>query len=233
MNIKKCLKKESQKDLRSIQTETDKEFLQRVENLVEEENTLKRKCKKNYKFLWAIPPVLSACLVATILVVVLIPKDNGNIDDIKYNENDFVQINSDFAGLTGALKYLTLNVAEEKITYIEKTYDSLSGDELYYTLRIDENSMEAYYSTELMIVVNENYHYDGFNFHDEIIEETYSDFSIQYTQQKTFDVGLNLIQCRAEIKSKKYEIYVLNYEEYSVEDGMFLTVINTIFDFNE
>ncbi len=63
------------------------------------------------------------------------------------------------------------------------------------------------------------------------VKETYSDFSIIYRQQVTNDSGVNLIQSRAQIDNANYDVYVLEYTEYSLGDGMFLTIINNMLDF--
>ena len=229
MNVKKFLKKKAQEDLESVRSDADQEILQRLKNAVVEEPPKQR---RNLKWLWAIPSGAVALTVATVLIVELVPFPNQDSGGVRYDEVNVEHVDSDFSELSNALTNLTLQVTEQQEISVVKYYDSLSGDDLYYVLNVAENSMEAMYSTRLLIVVNENYDYSSFEITDDFKTETYSDYSIIYRQQTTNDTGVNLIQCRAQIDNSKYEMYVLTYEEYSVDNGMFLTVINNLLDFH-
>jgi hypothetical protein len=232
MNVKKYLKQQAQKDLQALRTDRDEEFLQRLKDSIEERAKERApKTKHNKKWLWAIPSGALACAVAAILIVELVPFPNNGLGDPKYEEANFVQADSNIVELSNALTNLTLNFTEDQTVDIAKISDSVSGDELYYALTIDENSSTAFYSMRVMIVVNNKYHYDKFKIEDDFVKETYSDFSIIYRQQVTNDSGVNLIQSRAQIDNANYDVYVLEYTEYSLGDGMFLTIINNMLDF--
>ncbi len=234
MNTKKFLKKESEKDLQSIQTDKDNELLQRLELFVEEENRSRSKRNGN-KFVWAIPSAVVACAVAAVLLIELVPFANNNLDDNYYDESNFVQVESDFAELSGALKNLMLNLSEENVSTVKRYYDSVSGDDLYYSLNVNVANIEVYYSLELMIVVNQKYDYKDFETDSSFVSETYPDFSINYKQQIALapDTGINLIQCQAKIESEKYDIFVFRYEEYSLGNGKFLYVMDDILKFDK
>ena len=238
MNVKKFLKKKAQADLQSVQSENDQAVLQRLKNAVTGENP---KTKRNRKWLWAIPSGALACAVAAILIVELVPhpgNDIGGSDPnsggVKYEERNLEQTLSDISELTNALTDLTLHFTEYQSVGVVKFYDSVSGDDLYFVLTIDESSMEAMYSMRFLIVVNDNYEYDKFNMEGEAITETYPDYSITYTQRITPDpdFGLNLIESNAQIENAKYEMYVVKYQEYSLENGTLLTVINNMLEFH-
>ena len=232
MNVKKYLKQQAQKDLQALRTDRDEEFLQRLKDSIEESAKERApKTKHNKKWLWAIPSGALACAVAAILIVELVPFPNNGLGDTKYEEANFVHSDSDIIELSNALTNLTLNFTEDQTVDIAKITDSVSGDELYYALTIDDNSSTAFYSMQIMIVVNKNYHYKSFKIEDDFVKETYSDFSIIYRQQVTNDSGVNLIQSRAQIDNANYDVYVLEYTEYSLGDGMFLTIINNMLDF--
>lgn len=228
MNVKKYLKKKAKEDLEALRTEKDREILQRLESLVVEEAPKK---KRNMKWLWAIPSGALACAVATVLIVELVPSPNNDLGTARYEESNFQQEASDIAKLSDALTDLTLNFTEDQEVETIKFFDSVSGDEIYYILTIDENSMRAIYSMRFMIVVNDKYDYDKFKIEEDFSTRQYADYTIHYRQQIINDSEVNLIQCRAKIENAKYEMYVLNYEEYSLEDGMFLTVIDDILEF--
>ena len=249
MNVKKYLKKKAQEDLQSLQTEHDQEALQLLKDSVAEKAPQK---KRNLKWLWAIPSGALACAVAAVLIVELVPfpnKDGGGVvppppsidsgdagsdsGEIRYDEINFVQENSDLTELSNALTNLTLHFTENQSVDVAKTSDSLSGDELYYVLTIDENSMEAMYNMQFLIVVNDHYDYKDFEVNEDFVTETYADYSITYLKKITPDSGLNMITGSAKIESSKYEMYVLSYEEYSLENGMLLTVVNRMLEFHE
>ena len=231
MNVKKFLKQKAQADLESVRSDVDQEILQRLKNAVVEEPPKKR---RNLKWLWAVPSGAVALTVAAVLIVELVPFPNQDSGGVRYDEVNVEHVDSDFSELSNALTNLTIQVTEQQEISVVKYYDSLSGDDLYYVLNVAENSMEAMYSTRLLIVVNENYDYTNFVVTDEFITSTYSDYAITYKQIITTDpdIGANLITCNAKIDHARYEMYVLMYEEYSVDNGMFLTVINNLLDFH-
>lgn len=226
MRIKKYLKQQAQQNLRDLETEGDREFLAHMKESVGEAP----KSKRNLQWLWAIPSV-AACAVAVVLIVEFVPFSGDPIDDVKYDEDNFVEVDSDFTELSGALKNLTLHIAE--VSDVRKTYDSVSGHDIFYTINIEEISDIVFYKMEARIIVNSKYEFDDFEIGKKFVTEIYSNYSVTYMQEiKSSETGLNLVQCSAKIESENYEIYVTNYEEYSLENGSFLTVINEIFDFS-
>ena len=229
MNVKKYLKQKAQEDIKSLQTDKDQEILQRLKNSVAEEPPKKR---RSLKWLWAIPSAV-AFTVAAVLIVELVPFPNNDSGGVRYDEVNFVHVNSNMSELSNSLSGLTLHVTDTQNISVARTYDSLSGDNLYFTLSVAENLI---YSLELRIVVNENYDHEDFIITDEFKTASYPDYTITYKLQITpypdFD-GLNIITCTAaKIDNAKYEMYVMNYEEYAVDDGTFLTVINNLLDFH-
>lgn len=229
MNVKKYLKKRAEEDLSKLETEEDRAFLQQLKDMVEEKPPEKM---RNRQWLWAIPSAAAACAVAAVLIVELVPFPDGT-DDVKYSEVNFVQVQSDFAELTAALDGLTVRTTEDQIVDVQRTYDSVSGDNLFYTLSVNENSENAYFELTASIVVNEKYEFNDFNVNEDFATETYANYSVSYTQRVIPDSssGLNQVQCNAEITGGNYRIYVTRYEEYSVADGTFLSVIGNLFDF--
>lgn len=231
MNVKKFLKKQAQEDLQSIRTDKDRETLQQLEDHVAEQSPKKR---RNKKWLWAIPSGAVACAVTAILIVELLPSSDKDLEDVKYVEENFKHETSNISELSAALTHLTLNFTQNQVIDVAKTSDSLSGDDIYYALTINENSAEVIYSMRLLIVVNDNYDYDSFTMEEKFETKDYPDYSIAYMQQ-TFtdpDMGLNMIEAKAKIENARYEMYVLKYEEYSFDNGNFLTVINNLLNFN-
>ena len=227
MNVKKFLKTNAQKDLQSVQTESDREVLQRLENSVAAKTPKQR---HRLKWLSAMLTAALACSVATVLLVEFVPHAVSD----KYEEANCMQEDSDLSELSNALTDLTLRFTEDQSVNVMKFYDSLSGDELYYVLTIDVSSMEAVYSMRFLIVVNDRYHYDKLQLDGDIKTATYTDYTVTYTHRVNgnSDFGVNLVECSAEIVSAKYMMYVLMYQEYSLGNGMFLTVIDEMLDFH-
>lgn len=227
MRVKKYLKKQAEKDLRNLETERDREFLARMKEFVVEAP----KKRRNLQWLWAIPSVATVA-VAAVLIVEFVPFSGAPIDEIKYDENNFVETKSDYAQLSGALQNLTLHIAED--SEVKRTYDSVSGHDIYYTLRVEESSDTVFYKFEARIIVNAKYEFDDFEINEKFTMKAYPNYSVTYMQEVAFDsdMGLNLVQCKAKIDNVKYMIYVTDYLEYSLDNGSFLTVISEVFDFS-
>ncbi|MBD5636452.1 MAG: hypothetical protein HDP28_01340 [Clostridia bacterium] len=226
MNVKKYLKKQAKEDLKALETDSDREFLARLKESVAENP----KPKRNKNWLWAIPSSVAVC--AAILVGTLVPLSGGS--DIKYDDLNFVQAKSDLTEFVGASKGLTVQFTEGQTVEVKRTYDSVSGDDIYYTLSINETSVNAYYTLEARVIVNKKYEFKNFVIDEDYDTKIYAHYSIIYKQDVTVDTdtGVNLVTCNAKIDKLKYDIYVTNYEELSIENGSFLTVIANLFDFN-
>lgn len=228
MNIKKYLKKIAQEDLQNIETERDREFLASLKSSSAEEP---KKKMRNYQWLWSVPAGVALCTAAVVLPVVLVPAPAA--DDVKYEEANFIRVDSDVNELLGATKDIKINFAAEQKVNVSKTYDSVSGDDLFYSFVI-ESGGESYYKAETTIIVNNKYEFTDFIVDETFTTVTYSDYSVicdQYIIHDN-DLGFNRVLCKGKIENSKYDIYVMNYEEYSFENGSFLTVIADLFDFS-
>lgn len=127
-----------------------------------------------------------------------------------------------------------MHVTQEQLVGNTKTYDSVSGDDMFFTLNIVENTESVFYILETRIVVNENYVLKDFEFTEETVTETYSDFTVEYSRTVERDsyMEVNLVYCKARIVHGKYKIYITAYKEYSSENGTFLEVLDRLFDFS-
>lgn len=229
MNVKKFLKKESNEDLRSLETESDRALLAQLKDSVAEPT----KPKRRKRWLWAIPSSVAACAVAVVLIVHFALFPGIDPDKIKYETANSVQVESNLAELSRALTNTTVHISDYQTVKIQRIYDSVSSDDLFYALSIDEESENALYKLTANIIVNKNYEFDEFEITDDYTIQTYSNYTVRYIQEISLDpnTGLNLVQCNGKIESEHYEIYIMNYEEYSLENGTFLTVIDNLFTF--
>lgn len=229
MNVKKFLKKESNEDLRSLETESDRALLAQLTGAVAEPS----KPKRRKRWLWAIPSSVAACAVAAVLIVHFALFPGMDPGKIKYETANFVRTESNITEISHALTNTTVNITGDQSVRVQRVYDSISGDDLFFSLFVDESSSNAIFHIETRIVVNKNYEFDEFEITDDYTIQTYSNYTVRYIQEISLDpnTGLNLVQCNGKIESEHYDIYIMNYEEYSLENGMFLTVIDNLFTF--
>ena len=229
MNVKKFLKKESTEDLRSLETESDRALLAQLKGSVAEPS----KPKRRKRWLWAIPSSVAACAVAAVLIVHFTLFPGINPGEIKYESQNFVQTDSNLTELSDILTNVAVKITDDQTVRVQRTYDSVSSDNLFFTLVVNESSERALYNITANIIVNKNYKFDEFAITDDYVTSSYSTYSIRYKQIVTpnSDTGLNLVRCNGKIESEHYEIYIMNYEEYSLENGTFLTVIDNLFTF--
>lgn len=215
-----------------METEGDRAFLGQLENIAEE-NARARAKKRNLQGLWAIPSVAVAGGLAAVLLVEFLPVANNGLDDIKYVESNFVSVDSDINEFNGASNNLKINLTDERKAVVLRTYDQVSGDDLYYTLRIEEVTESVFVNLDLRVVVNEHYDYENFQIDETFVTETVEDFSVNYSQVVSVDpdFGLNLVKCTGKIEKPNFEIYILNYEEYALDDGSFLNYIDDLLEF--
>lgn len=215
-----------------METERDRAFLGQLENIAEE-NARARAKKRNLQGLWAIPSVAVAGGLAAVLLVEFLPVANNGLDGIKYVESNFVSVDSDINEFNGASNNLKINLTDERKAVVLRTYDQVSGDDLYYTLRIEEVTESVFVNLDLRVVVNEHYDYENFQIDETFVTETVEDFSVNYSQVVSVDpdFGLNLVKCTGKIEKPNFEIYILNYEEYALDDGSFLNYIDDLLEF--
>ncbi len=226
MNVKRYLRKQAQEDLKALETEGDREFISQLMETVGERYAPKPKRNKNW--LWAIPSATVVC--AAVLVGTLVPWTG----EIKFENKNFVDEVTTIETLADALNGLNIHISEDQAVIVNKTYDSVSGQDLYYTLSVSESTETAYYAIHTRIIVNEKYEFEDFILNDSFATQDCGHYSVYYKQEVTEDsqTGLNSVRCTAKIDGLKYEIYVTNYDEFTLGSGMFLNVIAGLFDFN-
>ncbi len=209
-----------------METEGDREFISQLMETVGERHAPKPKRNKNW--LWAIPSATAVC--AAVLVGTLVPWTG----EIKFEDKYFVDEVITIETLADALNGLDIHISEDQAVVVKKTYDSVSGQDLYYTLSVSESTETAYYAIHTRIIVNDKYEFEDFVLDDSYVMQDCGHYSVDYKQEFTEDsqTGLNSVRGTAKIDGLKYEIYVTNYDEFTLGSGMFLDVIAGLFDFN-
>lgn len=210
-----------------MESEGDREFISQLMETVGERHALKPKRNKNW--LWAIPSATVVC--AAVLVGTLVPWTG----EIKFEDKYFVDEVTTIETLADALDGLDIHISENQDVTVKKTHDTVSGQDLYYTMLVSESTETAYYAIETRIIINEKYEFEDFILNDSFATQDCGHYSVYYKQEFTEDytnTGLNLVQGTAKIDGLKYDIYVTVYDEFTLGSGMFLDVIAGLFDFN-
>lgn len=226
MNVKRYLRKQAQEDLKALETEGDREFIAQLMETVGERHVPKPKRNKNW--LWAIPSATAVC--AAVLVGTLVPWTG----EIKFEDKYFVDEVMTIETFADALNGLDIHISENQDVFVKKTYDTVSGQDLYYTMLVSEFMDDAYYAVHTRIIVNEKYEFEDFILDDSFTTQDCGHYSVYYKQEFTEDsqTGINSVRGTAKIDGLKYEIYITEYDEFSLGSGMFLDVIAGLFDFN-
>lgn len=209
-----------------METEGDREFISQLMETVGERHAPKPKRNKNW--LWAIPSATAVC--AAVLVGTLVPWTG----EIKFENKYFVDEVTTIETLADALDGLDIHISEDQDVFVKKTHDTVSGQDLYYTMLVSESMETAYYAIETRIIINEKYEFEDFVLDDSFATQDCGHYSVYYKQQFTEDpqTGINSVRGTAKIDGLKYKIYVTVYDEFTLGSGMFLDVIAGLFDFN-
>lgn len=226
MNVKRYLRKQAQEDLKALESEGDREFISQLMETVGERHAPKPKRNKNW--LWAIPSATAVC--AAVLVGTLVPWTG----EIKFEDKNFVNEGTTIETLADALNGLDIRISEDQDVSVKKTYDSVSGHDLYYTMFVSEFTEAVDYAIETKIIVNEKYEFEDFVLDDSFATQDCGHYSVYYKQEVAEDpqTGIKSVRGKAKIDGLKYEIYVTSYKESTLGSGMLLNVIAGLFDFN-
>lgn len=209
-----------------METEGDREFISQLMETVGERHAPKPKRNKNW--LWAIPSATAVC--AAVLVGTLVPWTG----EIKFENKYFVDEVTTIETLADALNGLDIHISEDQDVFVKKTHDTVSGQDLYYTMLVSEFTETVDYAIETRIIVNEKYEFEDFVLDDSFATQDCGHYSVYYKQEFTEDpqTGIKSVRGKAKIDGLKYEIYVTVYDEFTLGSGMFLNVIAGLFDFN-
>lgn len=209
-----------------METEGDREFISQLMETVGERHAPKPKRNKNW--LWAIPSATAVC--AAVLVGTLVPWTG----EIKFENKYFVDEVTTIETLADALNGLDIHISEDQDVFVKKTHDTVSGQDLYYTMLVSEFTETVDYAIETRIIVNEKYEFEDFVLDDSFATQDCGHYSVYYKQEVTEDpqTGIKSVRGKAKIDGLKYEIYVTSYKESTLGRGMLLNVIAGLFDFN-
>lgn len=171
--------------------------------------------------------------VAVFLIVFYSLQSRGN--GFKYSDTNIKSVDSDLAELNGDLKNFKILMDENGYNLnVKKFYDSVSSDTLYYELSAEAVDMPIDYY--FRIIVNEHFIYNDFKFNSDVVTEaTLSNYPIRYStdiKPSEIDESVNKVNCAAEWKIGKQTVYVMNYKELSLGEGMFLENLQSVIKVN-
>ena len=127
---------------------------------------------------------------------------------------------------------LILNDDEYNVD-IKKTYDSLSGDSLFYKIDVF-SKIGLNKEFKLDIVVNNKYEHDVLQYLKEPVITQFSDssYNIKYTESiMIIAAPLITAQCKGEMKIGNQWIYITSYEETALERSTFIDTLESIIQF--
>ena len=241
MKIKKFLEKVAEEDRESLINDKDVEFLA---SIGVDYNKKREAAKKepdssyyrtadaiNYKALLA---SIACFLIVAITAISLSLYFSLKPDPVgQYFEDNFIEEISDLQHLNEDLELFTLNVDfDEYDVNIKRTYDSLSGDNLFYSLDFKaKNGLIKNF--KLKVIVNKFYEYEGLSYTDELKENSFSDYTLKYYESvEPMAEPLVSVNCMGEIQVGEQWIYVPRYEELAIGQSTFIDTLQALIQFN-
>ena len=242
MNIKKFLEKVAEEDRESKITEKDKEFLssigvdynKKIEAAKKEPEASYYLTADNFNYKALLITVACFILVALIITISLYfsLKPDPITPPIHYFDDNFVSVDSDLHELNADLELFSLTVDESEYDLtIKKTYDSLSGDNLFYTINFTGLNQKFKFD----IVVNKFYTHDNLTYTEELKEAQISEeYTIKYMEtSKAMGGGMPLVAVTimGEMQIGEQWIYVVKYEERAFGKSTFIETLESLINF--
>ena len=244
MKIKKFLEKVAEEDRESLINDGDIEFLASIGVDYNKKKAAAAKEPDASYYLTARtfnPKALMigiACFLVAVIAVSIILyyylKPAPVTPPLQYFEDNFVEADSNLQELNTDLKLFSINVDEAEYELgVKRTYDSVSGDDLYFALELNsKRGLSKKFRLE--IVVNSLYEHDDLVYNKEPVEEQFSEYKIKYAETNNPMVGSPFItvECRGEIQIGEQYIYITKYDEMAFGQSTFIETLQSIISFN-
>ena len=244
MKIKKFLEKVAEEDRESMINDGDIEFLASIGVDYNKKKVAAAKEPDASYYLTARafnPKALMigiACFLVAVIAVSIILyyylKPAPVAPPVHYFEDNFVEVDSNLQELNSDLKLFSMTIDEAEYELgVKKTYDSLSGDDLYFTLELySKRSLGKNFRLE--VVVNSLYEHDDTAFDKEPIEKQISGHTIKYAETTTPMSGSPFItvECQGEMQIGEQYIYITKYDEIALGQSTFIETLQSIISFN-
>ena len=244
MKIKKFLEKTAEEDRESLINDKDIEFLvsigvdynkKREAAKKEPDSSYYRTAKSvNYRVLFAgIACFLAVAITAVALSLYFSLKSPSVEPPAHYFDDNLVVVDSNLQELNDDLQLFifTIDTVEYDVS-VRKTYDSLSGDDLFFTLEITANQKISK-KFRLDIVVNKFYAYKELTYTGELKEAPFSDYNIKYTEKSKAMSGtpFTTVECMGEMQIGEQWIYITKYNETAIGESTFIQTLQSLISF--
>lgn len=241
MKIKKFLEKAAEEDRESLINDKDIEFLA---SIGVDYNKKKEAAKKepdsayyltaksvNYRALFAgIACFLIVAITAVALSIYFSLKTPPVESPIHYFEVNFVEVDSNLHELNDDLKLFSIEVEENAYKVdIKRTYDSVSGDDLFFTLEFTaKQGLSKKFRFD--VIVNKYYEHEELTYIEELKETKISDFTLKYYEIYRPMSGTPFvnIDCMGEIQIGEQWIYITKYEERAIGQSTFVDTLQSL-----
>lgn len=235
MSFKKRFDKRIEEDKKSRITESDRAFLASLESYVVEPPEGEVRVKTfNYKaLLYSVACAIVAALTVFIIVYFTVKPGNAPVTPPDYFFDESDPVVSDLSELNGDLILFAFEADTNKYkTVVEKVYDSVSNDTLYYVLTVTNAIPDFELSARIVIVVNENYTFAPGDYNRETVEDTIFGYTIKYTQMLTTIATMDTIKvyeakCKGEMQIGTQWVYITQYQETTVDENTFLNTLKS------
>ena len=240
MKIKKFLEKVAEEDRESMINDGDIEFLASIGVDYNKKKVAAAKEPNASYYLTARafnPKALMigiACFLVAVIAVSIILYYYLKPAPVHYFEDNFVEVDSNLQELNSDLELFSMNIDETVYELgIKKTYDSLSGDDLFFTLELNSKQGPSK-KIRLKVVVNSLYENDNLIYDKEPIEETFTNYTIKYAEISNPMSGSPFItvECRGEIQIGEQYFYITKYDEIALGQSTFIETLQSIISFN-
>ena len=240
MKIKKFLEKVAEEDRESLINDRDIEFLASIgvdynkkREAAQNEPTssyYRTATAFNYR---ALLISLACFAVAAITVALILYFYFKPAPPLHYFEDNFVEVESDLMELNEDLNLfsLTLDDSEYKCI-IKKTYDDVSGDDLFFTLDFTaKQGFNKIFTIE--VVVNNKYEHEALTYRKEPVETYISNYKIKYEENILSIPSSPFItaKCIGEMKIGNQWIYIVNFDEMAEGQSTFIDTLESIIQF--
>ena len=246
MKIKKFLEKVAEEDRESLINDGDIEFLASIGVDYNKKKAAAAKEPEASYYLTARafnPKALMigiACFLVAVIAVSIILyyylKPAPVVPPVQYFEDNFVEVDSNLQELNSYLKIFSIVVDETDYDVgVRKTYDSLSNDDLYFTLEFSANqSLSLSKSFRVEVVVNSLYEHDSLIYDKEPVERQFSEYTIKYAEilKPMSSSPFTNVVCQGEMQIGEQYIYITKYDEIALGQSTFIETLQSIISFN-
>ena len=244
MKIKKFLEKVAEEDRESLINDKDIEFLASIgvdynkkreaaKNEPDSSYYLKAKAVNNKLLFTGIALFLVVAITAVALSLYFSLRSPSVEPPIHYFDDNFVEVDSNLQELNADLELFILSIdADEFDVDIKRTYDSLSGDDLFFTLEFTSNLGFSKKFT-LDIVVNKFYEHDELAYTTDLNEIPFADYTLKYYEnsQPMSVLPFSKVSCLGEIQIGEQWVYVTKYEEQALGQSTFVDTLESLIKF--